>query len=253
MKFKNVIEKLSNLTEIILLPSGLKLKLKHKNFHWREYRMCLRIRSCGVHPKCIFDVGANEGNFAIAAREVFPKARLILYEPGNSAFARLQKALGEMSRIELYNKALGSELGEANLRVTNADQSSSLLELGRAHLEAFPEIFEVKQETVSVTTFEREFQRIFPESPILLKIDTQGFEMQVLQGAGLSLGLVDWIVLEASSQPMYKGEVIFLEIAKWLEERGFQFIGPIELNFDSTRRPCQFDALFTRAINSGAQ
>ena len=240
------IKKLRNLTEILLLPGGLRLKLRHRNFYWKDYRLNLRLKASGVAPACIFDVGANEGQFAIGALAAFPGARIISYEPGVGSFARLTQSLANHSGVELINKAVGSNVGGAVLHVTNVDQASSLLELGRGHLEAYPEIRETGRESVIVTTIEEEFRRITPIGPILLKIDTQGYEMHVLRGAGHALESIRWIVLETASQPMYQGEVVFDEIAAWLRERGFAFCGPVELHVNSAGRPLQFDALFER-------
>ncbi len=243
---KKLIEKLRNLTEILLLPDGLRLKLQHRNFHWRDYRLCLRLRASGVAPRSIFDVGANEGQFAIGALATFPAATIWSYEPGAGAFARLGAVLGNHPRMRLARKALGREEGEATLHVTTADQSSSLLELHANHLEAYPEVRELRQETVQVSTLKNEIERILPPEPVLLKIDTQGFEMQVLQGAGEALGRIRWIVLETATRPMYRDETLFSDISRWLGDRGFVFRGPLELHVNPAGRPCQFDVLFER-------
>lgn len=241
-----LIAKLRNLTEILLLPGGLKLKLKHKNFHWRDYRLCLRLKASDVMPGSIFDIGANEGQFAIGALAAFPDAKIYSYEPGEEAFARLSAALGKNPNLELTRKAVGREEGKASLHVTSADQSSSLLKLHRNHLEAYPEVRELRQEVVPVTTLEKEFRLVSPADPVLLKIDTQGFEFPVLQGAGEALQRVRWIVFETATRPMYQDETLFDDIAVWLKERGFAFCGPMELHVDPAGRPCQFDALFER-------
>lgn len=241
-----LIEKIRNLAEILLLPGGMKLKLIHRSFHWRDYRFCLRLKASGVAPHTIFDVGANTGQFAIGAMAAFPEAQIISYEPGSRAFGQLQHTFANDSRVKLINKAVGDITGETMLHVTNADQSSSLLELGDGHLKAYPEIKESGQEPVQVITLENEIRHISPQKPILLKIDTQGFEMQVLRGAGEVLEYIQWIVFETTTQPMYQGEATFDEILPWLQERGFVFQGPIELHVNPSGKPCQFDALFEK-------
>lgn len=239
-------EKLRNFSEIVLLPGGVRLKLRYPNFHWRDYRLCLRMKAFGVDPKCIFDVGANEGQFAVGALSAFPKAKLFCYEPGSAAFARLDAELGRNPRVSLSNKALGREEGQATLRVTSSDQSSSFLKLHSNHIEAYPHVKEAREEIVAISTIAKEAAGNLLEMPILLKIDTQGFEFQVLQGSGEHLDQIDWIVFETSTRPMYQGETVFGEISSWLEQRGFTFMGPIEIHVDSTGRPCQFDGLFER-------
>lgn len=200
----------------------------------------------GIYPQSIFDIGANEGQFAIGATSVFPNAKIYSYEPGSAAFGRLKEAFGSMPRVELNKIAVGKEVGEATLHLATSDQSSSLLLFHSNHLEAYPAIREISKEVVPVSTLEKELRSKLPLEPILLKIDTQGFEFQVLEGAREELQNVKWIVFETTTRPMYQGEMLFSDIASWLQERGFTFAGPVELHVDTIGRPCQFDALFIR-------
>ena len=245
-------EKLSNLGEILKLPEGLAWKQKVKNFHWKEYRTCLRLKNSGINPQTIFDVGGNEGQFSLAARITFPEAKIHVYEPGKEAFKRMKAGLEKnmertaWEKTHLHHKALGEEEGKSILHVTNHDQSSSILCLHPNHETAFPEVKEERTEEVVVGTLEKEMGRTKPEGPILLKIDTQGFEMRVLKGAGKALEKIDWVLLETATQPMYKGEVLFPEILQWMQGKGFRFVGPVEVNYSPESGPVQFDALFQR-------
>lgn len=243
---RHFVEKLRNLCEILLLPRGLRLKFAHPNFHWRDYRMCLRLRAAGVDPVSIYDVGANEGQFAIGALEAFPSAVIHSYEPGREAFQRLKRGFVGNPRMRLANLALGESAGMAELRVTNTDQSSSLLRLHQHHIEAYPHVREIRTEEVRVSTLADEFRALAPARPVLLKIDTQGFELEVLRGSEAVLDRIDWIVLETSTVPMYSGEAVFAEVAAWLTGRGFSFRTPVEIHLTTGERPCQFDALFVR-------
>jgi FkbM family methyltransferase len=243
-------EKLRNLSEIALLPGGVRLKMRHRNFHWRDYRVCLRLKCLGVEPNAIFDIGANEGQFAIGALTAFPRAIIYCYEPGKHAFERLSAAFYGNPSVHLISKAVGQEEGQATLRVTSADQSSSILELHKNHIEAYPEVRELRQETVAVTTLDKEFERVGLTPSTLLKIDTQGFEFEVLKGAREVLSGVRWILFETATRPMYQGEVLFSDISSWLEQRGFSFVAPIELHVNSEGRLCQFDVLFENPMNS---
>lgn len=243
---KPFIQKLANLCEIILLPGGLRLKIKHPRFHWRDYRMCLRLRSSGVNPACIFDVGANEGQFGIGALAAFPDASLRCYEPGKDAFSRLQATIGGQKNVSIVNAALGAEVGRSLLHVTTSDQSSSLLPLHENHRLAYPEIKEASQEEVEISTLEKEVSLVGLIEPALLKIDTQGFEMKVMAGAGRLLSRFRWILIETSTRPMYEGEALFEEATNWLKDRGFQFRGPMEIHFSPSGEACQFDALYER-------
>lgn len=241
---RKFVEKLRNLCEILLLPGGGGLKLRYPNFHWRDYRMCLRLKAAGVDPATVIDVGANEGQFAIGALNAFPEAKIYSFEPGSRAFARLERNLATISRVALFRIALGARKESARLNLASSDQSSSLLRMHRHHRDAYPEVEEIGIEPVEVTTIASAFGKDPPEPPVLLKIDTQGFEMQVLEGAGPALSGIRWILCETSTIPMYEGETLFGQLSAWLSARGFEFVAPIEIHFDRNGSPCQFDALF---------
>jgi FkbM family methyltransferase len=242
--------KLSNLGEILQLPGGWGWKRKIHNFHWKDYRMCLRLRQSGISPSTIIDVGGNEGQFTLGARLSFPEAEIHVYEPGKEAFGRMEKLLsthGLEAGIHLHRKALGDREGKATLRVTNHDQSSSMLALHANHLAAFPEVKEDRTEEVTMGTLEKEIEKMAPKGPILLKIDTQGFEMSVLKGAGAALSKVSWVLLETATRPMYEDEVLFPTIMDWMAKQGLTFVGPVEVNCPAHTGPVQFDALFARS------
>ena len=82
---------------------------------------------------------------------------------------------------------------------------------------------------------------------IWLKLDTQGFEMEVLRGATTTLERVQILQLELSLRPLYEGEPGFLEVSNWLAERGLELVG-LEPGFveASTGRLLQSDVLLAR-------
>ncbi|PTX97145.1 hypothetical protein DB345_08195 [Spartobacteria bacterium LR76] len=243
---RSLLHKVANLCEILLLPGGLAQKIKHRDFHWKDYRMCLRLRGSGVKPSTIFDIGANRGQFAIGATGLFPEADVHCFEPGSVAFSKLKAEFQDNPRVKVHKIALGRSPGVTTLRVTSQDQSSSILPLHENHRVAYPEIVESRSEEVEVSTLTKEWEKLQPASPVLLKIDTQGFEMAVLEGAEDVLQKIQWVILETCTRPMYEGEALFGEINEWLSRRGFFFRGPVEIHFSGENQLCQFDALFER-------
>ena len=238
--------KISNLCEIATLPNGLQLKLHHRNFHWRDLRMCTRLKAAGVDPVTIFDVGANIGQFALGCSIVFPAAIIYSFEPVMAAYERLSHLAKLYPSIQPRHKALGAHQGKAKIRVTSSTQSSSFLPLHTNHILAYPDVKEERTEEVVVSTLTEEITDLRAPQPALLKLDTQGFESQVLRGAGENLRYFDWILLETSTKPMYQGEVLFAQICEILETKGFRFETPVEIQFTPEGSPAQFDALFTR-------
>ncbi len=80
---------------------------------------------------------------------------------------------------------------------------------------------------------------------ILLKVDTQGYEMQVLQGAEELLSRVAGLQLELSRTPLYEGQALFLDIIEWLAQRGFSLWSVVPGFTDPrTGRMLQMDGVF---------
>jgi len=95
---------------------------------------------------------------------------------------------------------------------------------------------------------DRELKSVPLEDPILLKLDVQGYEVQVLEGAAETLKKVDYVLLEASFRPLYEGEKTFLDIARMMEARGFEFLRPVAwLSDPHNGEVLQMDALFAKS------
>ena len=246
MGFETIIKKFANICEILQIPSGARLKISEPSFNLADLRLCVRLRNAGVNPDCIFDVGANIGQFSLSATTVWPMARIISYEPVAESFDQLKSVAKNHPKIEPIASALGSESGESEIRVTSQTQSSSLRKLHSNHLQAYPHVTERKKQIVEIRTLEDEVGRLKPTGKVLLKLDVQGFESEVIRGGAEALGVFHWIVLETATRPMYEGEVLFDEIKLLMLEKGFRFETPMDIHFAPDGSPGQFDALFAK-------
>ena len=83
-------------------------------------------------------------------------------------------------------------------------------------------------------------------APILLKLDVQGFEKNVLEGASVLLEKIDYLVLEVSFISMYEGEPLFDEMHTYLKEKGFKLVAPIGALPDPNLAIPQLDMLYKR-------
>lgn len=202
----------------------------------------------GIMPRTVLDIGANVGQFAVASAKLFPGTCVHSFEPNPDSFARLQENVRQLRTVSVYPLALGEEEGEATFHVNSHSHSSSILPLTENHRRAFPIANEVGTIQVKVSTLDKIFAGVELASPVLLKLDVQGFEAQVLRGGVDTLKQVDHLVLEASFKPMYQGEMLFLEMVRFVEGLGFTFLRPIGLLSDpQSGEIVQMDALFCKA------
>ena len=160
-----------------------------------ERRMLGRLAPrLGIKP-VIFDVGANHGQFATLARNALPDARILSFEPNPASF-KLLGAAADRLNIEIFNVGCGSEPGQMILFDSSATDASGLATF-------VPGVFErqgiepvgIPAEVVTLDQFCADHGI---EHINLLKIDVEGFERSVLEGAQrmLTAGRIDAVQLE---------------------------------------------------------
>jgi FkbM family methyltransferase len=215
--------------------------------------MITALAAQGVRPRTIIDVGANVGQFTVAAAKIFGgQTKIHAFEPHPACVAKLRRNVRRLTNVVVHPAALADRAAEVEFRANANHRASSLLALGRAHLDAFPSAREVALLTTRTTTLDQVFHGADLRQPVLLKLDVQGAEGLVLAGATTTLQRVDWVVLEASFRPMYDGETLFSGLARTMDGRGFRFARPVGfLAHPRTGEVLQMDALFVRADGCG--
>jgi FkbM family methyltransferase len=194
------------------------------------------------------DVGANVGQFAVAAAKFFPNVRILSFEPMPASLKKLRENLAGLINVTIYPIALGATDGTVELRVNSHSHSSSLLPLAECHQAAFPEAREIGTLAVKVSTLDIVLKDVELTSPVMLKLDVQGFEAMTLRGGGETLKRMDYVVLEGSFKPLYEGEVLFIDLVRMMEGYGFKFRRPVgSLEDPITGEVLQMDLLFDRS------
>jgi FkbM family methyltransferase len=228
-------------------PNSIKALVSWPKFSVSSYFMVSRLLKQDVRPRTVLDVGANAGQFAVASAKLFPGARVHSFEPVPGCAEELRKNVSSLTNVAVYPMALGDSEGELQFNVNSHSHSSSALPLAEAHRTAFPEAKEERVIEVEVSTLDRVFEGVGLDRPVLLKLDVQGYEERVLRGGEMTLGSIDYVVMELSFEPMYEGETAFMEMARMMEERGFRFERPVGwLSSPKTGEVLQMDALFVR-------
>lgn len=176
------------------------------------------LRGLVTSPSVVLDCGAGAGGFARNAREIWPNATVISFEPATRFNQSLQPIDGShfVKRI-----ALGNENGAAQLKLTHGPESNSILEfmpdgpLSRIHAV-------VGSETVEMRRLD---DIISPENRAkvgVLKLDVQGYELEVLKGAEELLQHKPVIYCEVSLQPLYQDQPLLADVDAYLAERGYR-------------------------------
>lgn len=196
----------------------------------------------------VLDVGANIGQYGSALRSSGFEGRIISCEPLPDAYGHLARRAGSDPGWTTLHTAVGADNGTLEINVSANSYSSSALTMTDAHLDAAPGSQTIGTETVPVTTVAGIVkQHEVDPGHTLLKVDTQGYESPVLDGAAGLLPRFAAVQLELSFVPLYAGQQLFPELTERLADEGFE-IYAIEAGFADPRtgRMLQCDGLFVR-------
>jgi FkbM family methyltransferase len=202
------------------------------------------------HVNLIFDVGANVGQYGVELRrEVGYKGRIVSFEPMKNAHAILSRAAAQDGGWEVAPRAaIGAAEGTVTLNISSNLVSSSVLPLLDSHTSAAPASRYVDTEVVPVTPLDSVAPAyIRDDSVAFLKIDTQGYESEVLDGAARTLERAVGLQLELSIVPLYAGQKLMPELLSRVGALGFELWGASCAFADATSgRTLQIDATFFR-------
>ena len=158
---------------------------------------------------CVFDVGANVGQYAAHLRRVIGfKGTILSFEPNPAAFKDLQRAAMSDPSWHCYPFALGAISKSDILNVTKADVFSSirrpLQDEGRHFADSSQVEEQVEIEVYALEDCLDQLRSEFSFARAFLKLDTQGYDLEVLKGAGLSINTFVGAQSEVSFVPLYE-------------------------------------------------
>jgi len=172
----------------------------------------------------VADVGANRGQFSLVCRSLRPRAAIVGFEPLPGPAQTYRQLFASDPLVSLHETAVGQEQGEVAINVSARDDSSSLLPISSAQTDNFPGTDAVATRMVKIAPLST-FLQLGMGARNLLKIDVQGFELEVLKSAEPLLRHFDWIYAECSFVPLYEGQALAQQIVAWLAERDFRAKG----------------------------
>jgi FkbM family methyltransferase len=203
--------------------------------------------------KWVLDIGANVGNLTQNALKSYPQANVVCFEPVKSTFDILSKNLAKYgNRVYLYNLALADINGITKINLTDFHGANSLARQTEFHKILNPEIREKSSETVVLKKLDDLKDELPSRFFDLVKIDVEGFELNVLKGGFNFFNTsVDTIIIEISMmRDNTVGEQSIFEIFSLLHSWGFCIYNIFDLNYvESTEVPfklVQMDCVFKK-------
>lgn len=216
-----------------------------------EWQLTLLLRK--LDTNCVLDVGANEGQFASFLRRSGFDGWIVSFEPIPEVFARLQRRMSHDPKWRGVNCALGEREYEAELNVAGGDaQASSILPLNDVGPERWGDALRVQRTVkVPVRTLAAILDEVTAGVPgpkrLYLKMDTQGFDLRVVEGLGSRVAELPALQSELSLTEFYEGMTHFPEALRRYIELGYAVVGfyPLSREMDQLR-VIEFDVMLMR-------
>lgn len=197
----------------------------------------------------VIDVGANKGQYHDFLRQdVGFKGRIISFEPVREYAALLRSRLSEDPQWTVYDFALGSEPGESEINVTKSPGLNSFLPVRTDIVEGYwNEDSIIGVEKVEIRALDDVLSEAGIDcvtSGVYLKLDTQGYDLEVIKGAQCSLKNIRALQTEASIRPIYQGMPSYTETIFAMNENSFELSGMFPVTHDTNLRLIELDFVF---------
>lgn len=172
-----------------------------------------RLSKLGFQPQHIFDVGAYEGEFAQCCIKVWSQSKISCFEALEHKVNHLQKMASHNPAIQVFPGLLGAQTLD-KIAFNESETASSIL------IENIPQNFPISFH--SMRTIDQIVHEYFSgHSPDFLKLDVQGYELEVLKGAEKSLPNIKVILAEINLLDIHQNVPLIADIVAWLNERGW--------------------------------
>ena len=222
------------LAKSVARTAGISLE-RYPPINTTPHHLRYLMRQLGIN--FVLDVGAHEGEYVrLLRKHVRYSGQVASFEPSAESFARLAAGCAGDRRWQGYAYALGRDPGFAELSLFGMTQLNSLLSPSSYGIEVFPTLgSRTATQKVEVCRLDDVFDQVVqavPEPRVLLKIDTQGSDLRVLEGAAGVLDRVLALQVEVPLKPIYDGMAPLPELLGFLGELGFELTGVFPLARD---------------------
>jgi FkbM family methyltransferase len=223
-------------------------RVENANLEQETVKDILRLTGVAI----VLDVGANIGQFGDLVLEAGFKGLLVSFEAIPEVHQRLAEHAarrgGSASWIVAPCAALGSASGQVAINIAANSVSSSLLPMRSTHVDAAPQSKYIGQQTLRMERLDSLSEGLIPRNGgLFVKIDTQGYELEVLKGATQLLHRTMAVQLELSLTPLYEGAPTLMEMLSFMESQGYELFGFVPgFKNQASGRLLQMDGFFVR-------
>ena len=174
-------------------------------------------------PETIIDIGSNKGQFILLIEKIYPNKNIYSFEPIKEMIDKQKKFFSYKNNIIFHNIALGSSTTLKEFLITTRMDSSSFLKIVSDKNKS-KNYDIVENRNIQINTLDNLLINEKISHPVLIKIDVQGYELEVLRGANNLLKKTDYLLLEVSKNEMYQNQPIEKVIVEYLKNLNFDIL-----------------------------
>ena len=171
----------------------------------------------------VIDVGSNKGQFILLIEKLYKNIQIYSFEPILELYEKQKKFFRNNENIKFFNSGLGAYKSNKKLNITRKKDSSSVLEIKNSNL--LGKKFEILEEReIQILTLDSALKDYNLYNNILLKLDVQGYELEVLKGANKLLSKIKYIIIEIVDSEFYHNQVIGSDILDYLTKNNYKIL-----------------------------
>lgn len=194
----------------------------------------------------VLDIGAADGTTAKYFSKAFPQATVIGFEPIGKMFHAAQKTNEGNQRVTIRNLALCDSIGKKEINITANFLSSSIHELNSAEISHQPaeqrdRLYLIEKQEVKTSTLDDETKGL--EEILLIKIDTQGSELNILKSGIETLKKTHLVLVEMNNHELYKNGCRYYEVDEFLRSQQFKLVDMIVV-YRPDGMAMEYDAIY---------
>jgi FkbM family methyltransferase len=192
----------------------------------------------------VLDIGGADGVTAIKFHEEFKNSNILVFEPLKDNIEILKKNISSFNRITLYPIALGSEKKQTHINITKRITSSSILNINTSEFKDDYMSSQLVPESIETINIDMIDNLISKDQHVsIIKLDVQGYELEVLKGAINTLNNTDLIMIELQNHKMYEGAPMYYDLDEFLRNNGFDLLQNIP-SLREKHKQLEWDAIY---------
>jgi FkbM family methyltransferase len=194
--------------------------------------------------KTVYDVGAADGRFAAACAKLKNIESVVAFEPGTEALVHLGKLTQRFDKLVVAPVAVGAKAGPQTFYVARDGRASSCLPPNDALSTLYPGRGLERERIVEVEALDAAVIKRQLPLPDIIKLDTQGYELEVLRGGTKTMETASFCIVECCYEPLYASAPLVGDVFEYFRELGWRNVGTTPSSRSANGKPVYTDLVF---------